>query len=421
MKKSNKPPRSGDRSINSLSRPSVKVRKKLPKKTENSNTNDSRFFNNTQNNHKPDFKFQAIDKDDQELGLGSYKKHYKSGKRYMGIKTKIGLAITGVIVLIVIIFAGYFVFKIQQSGSKIFKGNIADILRKNDPLKVDEYGRSNFLVFGTSEDDPDNGGALLTDSIMVIGINSKTGAANAVSIPRDLWVNYGINCPYGKAGKINATYICALEANNYDNDAAGIYFTQKVSEVLGIEIHYYASVNYSAIRDVVDVLGGIEVKIQSSDPRGIFDVNTKLNLSNGIQKLDGQTALNLARARNSEGGYGLSRSNFDREKNQQLIVNAIRSKALSSGTLTDIYKVISLIEILGDNTRTNLEGAEVRSAVSAVQNINAEGIVSVSISEGDSKLVTTGTQGGQSIVLPIAGLYEYGEISKHVNSIWSEE
>lgn len=59
---------------------------------------------------------------------------------------------------------------------------------------------------------------------------------------------------------------------------------------------------------------------------GIYDPNVNLRLPAGVSHLDGKTALKLARARNAAGGYGLHRSNFDREMNQQRIISAIFRK-----------------------------------------------------------------------------------------------
>lgn len=54
-------------------------------------------------------------------------------------------------------------------------------------------------------------------------------------------------------------------------------------------------------------------------------------------------------------GTGLAQSNFDREKNQQKVIVALREKALSAGTLANPGKVMSLISALGDNLNTNFD------------------------------------------------------------------
>jgi len=327
------------------------------------------------------------------------------------------------IVIICVLVAGYVGIKALLASGNIFKGNPFDIFQ-SQPLKKDANGRSNVLIFGTSEDDgPDHGGANLTDSIMVVSIDQTKKNAYMISIPRDLYVDYGETCPEGYQGKINSLYDCY--AGGDENDGAGAAALQKkVGEVLGLDIQYYAHLNYTVVRDAVNAVGGVDVKIESDDPRGILDRNFDwkceydcyyVKYANGeTAHLDGEHALALARARNASGGYGLPGGNFDREKNQQKIVKALREKAVSAGTLTNVGKVTSLIDALGNNLRTNFETKEIRTLMSLGSDIPSESIQSVSLVQEGEELVTTGNIGGASIVQPMAGLYEYNDIQAYV-------
>ena len=65
-----------------------------------------------------------------------------------------------------------------------------------------------------------------------------------------------------------------------------------------------------------------------------------MQLTNGKHEMDGEKAMWFSRARGLVAPtYGLEQSNFDREKNQQLVLMALKSKATSTGTLTDFGKV----------------------------------------------------------------------------------
>ena len=147
-----------------------------------------------------------------------------------------------------------------------------------------------------------------------------------------------------------------------------------------------------------------------------------MKYSNGQKAhLDGEHALALARARNAAGGYGLPNGNFDREKNQQLVIKALREKALSAGTLTNLGSLTGLIDALGNNLRTNVETKEIRTLMDLASKIESDKIVSLSLVEEDNMLVTTGMYMGQSIVRPVAGIMNYSEIHKYVkNSMTSE-
>lgn len=326
------------------------------------------------------------------------------------------------IVIAILAVVGYVGFKAFMASGRVFSGNILGVVQKQ-PLQEDENGRSNFLIFGTANDEGHEG-ADLTDSIMVLSINQTTNDAFMVSLPRDLWVTYEGICSVGYEGKLNAVYYCA--SNGQDEAAGATALQKKAGEILGLDIHYFAHINWAALVSTVDAVGGIDVTIESSDPRGILDRNFDhacnyqcyyVNYQNGeTVHLDGEHALALARARNASGGYGLPGGNFDREKNQQKIIKALREKAVSAGTLTNLGKVTGLIDALGNNLRSNIQTNEIQTLMSLANDIQTENIRSLSLVEEDNMLVTTGQYSGQSIVLPVAGLRNFSGIQVYIAS-----
>lgn len=351
---------------------------------------------------------------------GQRRKGRLSGKQIKKI-------IKWVIILIFVIgigVAAYVGFKALMASKNIFKGNVFDIVQSK-PLQMDENGRSNIVVFGTAEDDEGgtHEGGNLTDSLMVISLDQKKKDVFMLSIPRDLWVQYAETCTVGNQGKINATYFCASD-DGANEEAGATALKQKMGDVTGLDMHYYVHLNFTAVIELVDAVGGVDVTIESDDPRGILDRNFDwkcgyrcyyVNYKNGQQvHLDGEHALALARARNASGGYGLANGNFDREKNQQKIIKALQQKAVSVGTLTNIGKVTGIIDALGRNLRTNFEVSEVRTLMDVGQKMKPESMFSLTLASEDAPLVTTGSYSGQSIVRPIAGLLDYSDIHAYV-------
>lgn len=319
---------------------------------------------------------------------------------------------------------GYLIYNLVNNGSKVLQGNIFDIV-KNEPLKEDANGRSNFIVFGTAEDDEGgtHGGANLTDSIMVLSISQTKNDAYMISLPRDLWVEYQEQCTYGDQGKLNVTYTCG--SDNGNDEAAGAAALQaKAGEILGLDIQYYIHLNFTAVTQAVDAVGGVDVTIDSTDDRGILDRNFDwkcnftcyyVNYTQGQRvHLDGEHALALARARNAAGGYGVN-DNFGRERNQQAILKAMREKALSAGTLANPLTITNLMNALGNNLRTNVQTKEVQTLAGLASDIPSESIIQLSLVEEGNMLVMNGTQNAQSIVRPVAGLLDYSEIIAYVN------
>jgi LCP family protein required for cell wall assembly len=332
--------------------------------------------------------------------------------------------VTALIVLAVL-FVGYFGVKLVLTSGKLFSGNIFDLLGSGVALKTDQYGRSNILVFGTSEDSAAhrNAGANLTDSIMIISVDQEAKNAVMISVPRDLWVKYGESCVSGYEGRINVVYECG--ADNATEQAGAEKLMGVVGDNFGLDIQYYAHVNYSVVRDTVNAVGGVTVEIDSDDPRGVLDRNFDwmcnyrchyVKWPNGPANLNGDQALALARARNAQGGYGLGGGNFDREQYQQKIIVALKDKAASAGTLANPVAVSGILDALGENVRTNFSAGEIKTLISLAGDIPSASIKRVSLVEEGKAVLTTGNVSGQSVVRPVEGLYDFSEVRKFIRS-----
>ena len=349
----------------------------------------------------------------------------KTDKNKVPLWAKI-VMITLSVILVLIITAITLMYMLLSHSTAVFKGNPMDILISSE-LKKDENGQTNFLIFGTSEDAKGHGGQELTDSILVASINQENKSAKVFSVPRDLWVNYSVpgsepmSCTVGDRGKINATYLCALE--EYKNsmsvsnakDAASLYFAKKISEVTGFSMHYYVAADWSAVKMIVDKIGGIDVDVYADDEDGIHDSCQGIDLKKGMYyNMNGDLAMKLARARNAAcapGDYGLSRSNFDREINQQRIMNAIKNKVSNIGILMNPGQVMSIIDGLGDNLRTNIVMSEVRTLIDFGTKLEG-GIQPISTIDQFG----TGRIGLSSVVIPAgASTYSEGSLYNYTN------
>lgn len=339
---------------------------------------------------------------------------------------KIVKSITVFLLLAVLVFGGYSLYKFIAAGNNIFQGNIFDIFQ-NQPLKQDSNGRSNFLVLGTSEDDPGHGGADLTDSMLVVSISQEKKDIYMFSVPRDLYVEYGMACMSGYSGKINAYFSCVSEEDTIEAEQKRLVETQKlVGDIFGLDIQYGVHVNHTVIKESVDAVGGIDVDIQGSGGApGVLDRNFDwrcnykcylVKYDNGVHHLDGEHALFLSMARGDIAPtYGLGNSNFDREVNQQKILIALKDKAISTGTLTNVNAVTKLIDSFGNNLRTNIQTKEIRTLMQISSEVKAGDIISLSLFGDDNPVVTTGGYNGASVVMPSAGIFDYTDIKIFIN------
>src|SRR5579884_1204103 len=105
------------------------------------------------------------------------------------------------LLLILVVAGGIFGGQIASDLHKIFGGNIFSYIAAlfhQDKLKVEDQGRVNILLAGWQGNEADEGA--LTDSIMVVSLDTKNNKAFLLSIPRDLWVDI----PGNGHEKINA-------------------------------------------------------------------------------------------------------------------------------------------------------------------------------------------------------------------------
>jgi len=316
--------------------------------------------------------------------------------------------------------------KFIYNTSKIFRGNIFSALTTTK-LKGEDTGRVNILLAGNSADDPGHQGANLTDSIMILSIDTKNNTAFMLSVPRDLWVNIP---GYGHH-KINEAYNDGVNESfsepGYPDGGMGL-LEQIIGVNFGININYYSLINYNAFRQAVDAVGGITVTIASSDPRGLYDPNIAkvdggpLKLSNGAQTLNGKTALNLARARGDNyRAYGFPASDFDRTNNQRIMLVALKSKMFSSGVITNPVRLNSLMDALGANVKTDLKLSEVRRLTDLGNKVGNNNIKSLSLNNVDGKnlLDSYNSPTGESALIPAKGINDFSEIQRYMKRILS--
>ncbi len=295
---------------------------------------------------------------------------------------------------------------ISAASAKLFgSGSILTLASSSAPRGSDR-GRVNILLVGYSADDPGHEGATLTDSIILLSLSTGNKTSYMLSIPRDLYVKI----PGYGYGKINEAY----------NDGGMTLLKQVISSKLEMPIDYFGLINYAAVRDTVNALDGIDINISSRDPNGLYDPNISpvdggpLKLSNGPQKLDGQTALNLTRARgDAYGSYGFGLADFDRTEHQQQVLAAIKAK-LNWKLILNPQKNNRILSAGANNIKTDIPASDARSLFSLFNSIPQSKLSSLSLrSLNDVNYLSTyNTVYGQSALVPAAGIDNYSQINQ---------
>lgn len=195
-----------------------------------------------------------------------------------------------------------------------------------------DKNRLDILVLGIrGKDDIENGG-LLTDTILLFSLDTKTGASALTSIPRDLTVRITDE----KTEKINTAYA------HY-----GLGGTKRLfSRVTGAAIDNIVVVDFEAFRSVVDSLGGITVMLDKPFEES-QQWGHEFKLPAGKNNINGEQALYYARSR-----YGTS--DFDRSRRQMQVIMAIREKATALDLTGDPLKTFEVISTIRKHIETDL-------------------------------------------------------------------
>ncbi len=255
----------------------------------------------------------------------------------------------------------------------------------NRPVSVDGRKREmyNLLVVGK---DYWSGS---TDVIMLVSINTAKNSISVMQLPRDSTVDCGVNENHGK--RVNAIYAYARSAlrsiasnppKEYDDDVmakvAPVYisslkevktasdraYNDQLLNKMGLEylketlkktfciaIDGYVMVDVAGFREIVDVLGGVEVDVPQDMHYEDEEQNLYIHINKGLQVLDGKEAEGFVRFR-----HGYVDGDLGRVNAQKIFLAALAKKAMSFSTIT---KIQPLIETCFEYTTTNLTTTDI--------------------------------------------------------------
>jgi LCP family protein required for cell wall assembly len=268
--------------------------------------------------------------------------------------------------------------------------------------KLKHGQRINILLlgYGGSENDA----PYLTDSIMAASIDPVSHRVMLASVPRDLWVTIDA-WPAGHAqahDKINAAYEAGASPGAIGDknvlptftgrDGGGHVAEHVIGNVIGMKFDNYLGVDFKAFRDMVDALGGIQVCMDTP-----LDDTQYPNYKNGYIKggihfpagcyqVNGEQALELARSRHAV--QAEQASDFGRARRQQMIILAIKQKAVSANGLAKAPQLMSALE---NDFRTDMTINDLTALYNWGINLPESQIVRVALTASD--FLTFGANG----------------------------
>lgn len=235
--------------------------------------------------------------------------------------------------------------------------------REHTPLRSEDDGRINVLLLGRAgEKYP---GRNLTDTIMIMSLDLEQDRVALLSLPRDLHTEVADT---GFYTKLNSIYQFGLS-----NGGSVEPVRRTVEEITGLELHYLFMIDFDGFVRAIDAIGGITVDV----PRDFYDARypgpnysyETFELKKGWQKLDGATTLKYVRERHAD-----PEGDFGRAKRQQQVMQAVKNKALSVGTLANPFAVSRLLDVLGESVLTDVQPEEIESFFALSKRLDTQNI-----------------------------------------------
>ncbi len=226
------------------------------------------------------------------------------------------------------------------------------------------------------------------DAIQLVGLNTRTGAASAIGIPRDSWVPI----PGHGSNRVNASLTFGGPS----------LMGRTVGNLVGVQPDYVVVTRFPFFENMIDDIGGIYV----NNPRPFNDSNLKGKpFKQGQIKLNGYNAMAFSRIRKSLPG-----GDFDRSANQQRVLRGIQAKVRARAHEPGFLEngVMHVLQYL----HTDLPPAELFQLAQVVAQVDPRKIRSCVLNG------SFGNIGGASIIFPNVGqARRYGDAARRDASL----
>ena len=304
----------------------------------------------------------------------------------------------------------------------------------NSPIirRLKEGQRVSVLLVGFGG--PGHDGAYLTDTLQVMSFDPKTGDVTLVSVPRDLWVQLPqYQGRGGYWGRINEAYMIGMgqvDRNDMNvpyskHDAGGQMAMKAVSQVLGIPLDYWISLDFVGFRQFIDAIGGVNVNVEraftdteypNNDDAAVDPSYRTVRFEAGWQHMDGERAIVFARSRKApEDG-----SDFGRARRQQLLMSAVKDQIVSVETIPKLFGILDALE---GHIRMSFSFSEAKDLLGWGQEQAAakrQFAINSGVIDSNRLLYGATSSGGASILLPRAGQGNYREIQSWMSELLAE-
>ncbi|GGK33347.1 transcriptional regulator LytR [Caldalkalibacillus thermarum] len=261
-----------------------------------------------------------------------------------------------ILFLSVIAYAGYVGSQIYMAWNKIQSAHL-DVTDQDweEQYKSKRKKTEPFTILLLGVDN--EGGKFVgrSDVLMLAIVNPELEKVSLLSIPRDTYTKI---VGKGVYDKINHAYAYGIKTA-----------LDTVEHFLDVPIDYYMVVNFDGFRDFINVLGGLKIEAERDMYHHYVIDNITIDIRQGETVLNGDEALYYVRFRkDAEGDFG-------RNRRQQQVIRAVLDQTLD---MRNVTKVADILEVVGDNFRTNIPATEILSMVRQFSSLSGDDVETLS-------------------------------------------
>ncbi len=260
------------------------------------------------------------------------------------------------IILLLVVLAGLFVWsKYQKLNHEPDFIGTEDYMNTDLDESTQEVlkGYTNIAVFGLDNRSNGNYNAGNSDVIMIASINNDTKEVKLVSVYRDTYLNVSDDASFN------------FHKANYAYNKGGVEEAVKMlNRNLDLDIQDYVVVDFEAVTEAVDLLGGVEIEIDEKEAKWMdFYITETAQVTEhesetitqpGVYNLNGVQATAYCRIRYTAG------NDFKRAQRQREVLAQMVTKAKSAGLGT----INKIIDSVFDDVSTNFTLTELISLAS---------------------------------------------------------
>jgi len=299
------------------------------------------------------------------------------------------------------------------------------------PVPAISLGSSRFAFLLLGYGGGGHDGAYLTDSMMVVIVDPPQRTLTLLSLPRDSWVPLYFDGATATYNKVNTAYAFAQDPSlfperlsRYRGDqGAGNFAMDTVSRLLGIPIQYYLGLDFQGFREMIDAVGGIDINVPDgfaarypvNDDPSIDASWTIVRFEPGVQHMDGERAIEYARARetidNSSEG-----SDFARSRRQRLIIEAFKARLLQPGGLIHLPHLLAIASQHVDTNYTVPDAAQLSQLILGWKDVK---IYQTALTTNNYLEDATGPA-GTYIAVPNSPDHSWAQIRAFARRLWQD-